>query len=131
MKNKNGNGSSNRNGSSTTHGNAARKLSTKDEQFIDEMDALVRSAALGDHRAISAIAIAMSPMLIVEARKALGPAHDQDDADVLQELFLKLLEKGLRFPQIRGAGTVWLQRMVRLIAKDWVRKKGPPPGMAG
>jgi DNA-directed RNA polymerase specialized sigma24 family protein len=64
-------------------------------------------------------------------RKALGPAHDQDDADVLQELFLRLLEKGLRFPEIRGAGTVWLQPMVQLIAKDWVRKKGPPPGMAG
>ena len=70
-------------------------------------------------------------MLIVEAREALGPAHDQDDADVLQELFLKLLEKGLWFPEIRGAGIIWLQRMVRLIAKDWVRRQGPPPGMAG
>ena len=113
------------------NGNAARNLSTRDERFIDAMDDLVRNAALGDERAVSAIALAMSPLLIAEAREALGPANAQDDADVLQELFLKLLEKALRFPEIRGAGLVWLKRMVRVIAQDWVRRKAPPPGMAG
>ncbi|HEY8090183.1 MAG TPA: hypothetical protein VIF09_20120, partial [Polyangiaceae bacterium] len=80
--------------------NASFALRTP-EDVVDEFDELVAAAAGGEPRAVGAIAIAFFPNLIAEARHALGPAHEQDDADVVQELMVKLLEGALTFPRIR------------------------------
>jgi len=81
-----------------------------------EFDDLVMRAADGDRRAIGAIAVALGPMLLVEARAALGRYADED-ADVLQDFFLFLLERRLPFRLAHGYAVPWMCRTIRAIAQ--------------
>jgi hypothetical protein len=71
----------------TTHPQS--ESSSRDE--FDEFDELVACASGGDRRAIGAIAIALGPTLLKEARTVLGEFDDEAD-DVLQDFFLFLVE---------------------------------------
>ena len=113
-------------------GNAAQKLlfTATDDELLEELDTLVAHAAEGDRQAVGAIAIAFGPMLLDEAREALGPVHAQDGGDIVQDLAVKLLEGALLFPRIRGAAIPWLNRMVRVLAQEHRWRSRPPPGDA-
>lgn len=58
-------------------------------------------------------------MILEEARSALGEDREADAADVVQELFAKMMERRLRFPEGPQAGVaiLWMKRMVRVIAE--------------
>jgi hypothetical protein len=126
---KNGNGSK---GSSAIEGNAALAYLEPgiEEIILERFDELVAAAAAGDGRAVGAIAIALGPNLVAEARDALGRDYEQDAADVVQDVFVKLLEGTQVFPRIHGAGVAWLMRLVRMVAKAY-RDRGPEGDMAG
>lgn len=51
-------------------------------------------------------------------------------ADVVQDVFVKLLEGTQILPRIHGAGVAWLMRLVRLVAKAY-RDRRPEGDMAG
>jgi len=104
-------------------------LPTSDDALLDDLDELVAEAALGDGRAVGAIAIAFGPTLLAEAREELGTAHAQEDADVLQDLFVRLMEGKLVFPDIRHAALPWLKRTTRVLARE--RTRGPHWDLAG
>lgn len=80
-----------------------------------------------DERAVGAIAIAFAPMILEEAPSALGERYRLDDADVMQDFIVKLLEGRLRFPEVRGAAIPWMKRMAKVIAQGHLRKVGVPP----
>jgi DNA-directed RNA polymerase specialized sigma24 family protein len=88
-----------------------------DTQLQDDFDDLVRRASDGDRRAVGAIAIALGPSLLAEARTALKEL-DEDAADVLQDFFLFLLERRSPFNRASGPALHWMHRMVRTIAQQ-------------
>jgi hypothetical protein len=87
-------------------------------QVEDDFDDLVMCAARGDSRAVGAIAVALGPMLLEEARVVLGEYADED-GDVLQEFLLVLLEGRTRFRPAHGRAVPWMCRTVRAIAQTW------------
>jgi hypothetical protein len=107
------------------------QVPSNDETLLDELDRLVAKAADGDSRAVGAIAIAFGPTLLEEARKALGPSYEQDDADVMQTFFLRLMEGTVRFPRIRGAAIPWMKRRMRALAREHIEERGPGGDLAG
>jgi DNA-directed RNA polymerase specialized sigma24 family protein len=106
--------------------NDAANDTTTDARIRHEFDDLVMRASQGDRRAIGAIAVAIGPKLLVEARKILGE-FDQEAEDVLQDFLVALLERRLRFEPAHGRAMPWMCRMVRAIAwrkseereRDW------------
>src|SRR5271169_3177027 len=100
--------------------NDAANDTTTDERTRDEFDELVTRASGGDRHAIGAIAVALGPRLLGEARAILGE-FDQEADDVLQDFFLALLERRLRFEPAHGRAMPWMCRMVRAIA--WRRSE--------
>jgi hypothetical protein len=93
-------------------------LPRTDEQIADELAACVRDASLGDRRAIGCLAIALGGYFHDEARLALGPRHEQAAADVVQDLYLGLLERRFPFPEIQGCALLWLRRVIRSLAAE-------------
>jgi DNA-directed RNA polymerase specialized sigma24 family protein len=93
-----------------------------DTQRQDEFDDLVVHASQGDRRAVGAIAVALGPMLLEEARTVLGE-FEQDAEDVLDDFLLSLLERRARFTPAHGRATPWLCRIVRLIAQERRRER--------
>ena len=93
-------------------------LPRTDEQILDELAACVRDASLGDRAAIGCIAIALGGFLHDEARVAPGPAYEQAAGDVVQDLYLSLLERRLTFPEIEGGALYWLRRVIRSLAAE-------------
>ncbi|MDP9000075.1 MAG: hypothetical protein M3O46_08190 [Myxococcota bacterium] len=87
-----------------------------DAQREADFDGLVTRATRGDRRALAAIAIALSPRLLEEARAVMG-AHAQDAGDVLQEFFLMLLEGRTQFTPAHGRGIAWMCGIVRAMAR--------------
>jgi len=83
---------------------------------IDELDALVHSASIGDRRAIGALAIACSPSLLAQARDALGEERASEDEDLLQELFVCLTQASLRFVPGWDHAHEWLRAQLRSLA---------------
>jgi hypothetical protein len=100
-------------------------VTLSDEELLDELDQLVAHGATGDSRAVGAIAIVFSPVLLEEARAELGREHEQDAADVLQTFYLELMEGQLCFPRIRGCALHWMKRTVREIAQRHIGPRGP------
>ena len=100
-----------------------------DAQIQDEFDDLVKRACDGDRRALGAIAIAVSPQLLREARAELR-GFRQGAGDVLQDFFLAVLEGMLSFEPGKERAIVWMTRVVREIARrhrhdregDWGRR---------
>jgi hypothetical protein len=119
--------------SKTTKSNAAEKIheADRDAELIAQLDDLVREATRGCRRAIGALAIAFGPRLTQEAREELGPRWEQESADVIQDFFLAMCEGRLVFPAIRGAAIPWMTRIVREMARKYLRDREPPGGMAG
>jgi DNA-directed RNA polymerase specialized sigma24 family protein len=93
-----------------------------DAQCQDEFDDLVVHASQGDHRAVGAIAIALGPMLLEEARTVLGE-FEQEAEDVLDDFLLSLLERRAPFTPAHGRATPWLCRIVRAIAQQRRRER--------
>jgi DNA-directed RNA polymerase specialized sigma24 family protein len=102
-----------------------------DEELLDQLDELVAAAAGGERDAVGALLIAFGPMLTQTARAALGPVHEQDAPDVVQDFAVCLLEEKLRFPAVRRSAIPWMKRMMRLLAQAHLRTKGPDRDMAG
>ena len=88
-----------------------------DDQLQDELDDLVRRANEGDRRALGAIALATTAMLLDEARDALGENFEQEAGDVLQDFFLMLLEGSSRFLPAHGRAIEWMCGIVRSMAR--------------
>ncbi len=87
-----------------------------DTQVEDDFDDLVQHAACGDSRAIGAIAIALGPMILEEARVVLGE-YAGEDIDVLQDFVGVLLEARSPFRPSHGRAIPWMCRTVRAIAQ--------------
>jgi len=90
--------------------------------LLEELDALVKAATQGDRDAVGAILIAFGPMLLDEARAALGEAWAQQAGDVLQELSEALMGGELRFRPRRGRALPFLRGVVRSIARRLVKR---------
>jgi DNA-directed RNA polymerase specialized sigma24 family protein len=82
----------------------------------------VACASRGDRRAIGAIAIALGPTLLIEARLVLG-AFDDEAADVLQDFFLFLVERRWLAPPPQGRAMHWMRIIVRTIAVQRRRER--------
>jgi hypothetical protein len=95
-----------------------------DEELIEQLDELVAAAAAGDARAVGAIAIALGPMLLAEARAELGELFAHEDGVVLHWFHEALLGRELVFPRIRGAAVPWMKRMVRTMARARLAERG-------
>jgi DNA-directed RNA polymerase specialized sigma24 family protein len=95
-----------------------------DEELLDAFDEMVLAASRGDRRAIGCLAIAYVTPLIDEARAALGPMHEQEAAEVVQEFLLGLAEGRFTCPRIRGGAISWMNRVVRALATDHVARVG-------
>jgi DNA-directed RNA polymerase specialized sigma24 family protein len=83
---------------------------------LDEFDALVYSASIGDGRAISALAIACSPTLLAQAREALGEERAEEAEDLLQDLFVCLTQAALQFTPGRDHALEWLRARIQSLA---------------
>ena len=107
------------------HAGATRVLDPAgDDARLDELDVIVGRAADGEMRAVGALAIAFGPMLIDEAKAALGPLWAAKAGGVVHELTVRLLSRELAFPAIRHAGIPWLKRVIRELAGEVVRERG-------
>jgi DNA-directed RNA polymerase specialized sigma24 family protein len=82
----------------------------------DLMDPLVRRAAQGDRNAIGALARTFRPQLFATAIKHLD--NDGDAEDVVQDLFVLLLEGKLDAPRARESALGWLLRAVATLAEE-------------
>jgi hypothetical protein len=99
----------------------AHCLQTEEQRRAD-FDDLVRRAVEGDRRAVGAIAIAISPTLIEQARACLGE-FDQDVGEVLQDFFLCLIERRLLFTPAHGRAMPWMCGVVQAIAQQRRRER--------
>ena len=97
----------------------------------DPFDTLVREASRGDRRAIGALAIGYGPTLLAQAREALGEERRQEDADVLQELFLEMTEGAHPFEPGRQRAVEWLRGRVRVLAGGGADCDAPAVGAVG
>jgi DNA-directed RNA polymerase specialized sigma24 family protein len=89
------------------------KAAVSDVYVSEPLDYAVRCAASGDHRTMARVARVLRPRLIAEAMRRLGPSAQLADAeDIVQEVFLTMLE-GKVFPPHAGQDAVtWLVRLV-------------------
>jgi RNA polymerase sigma-70 factor (ECF subfamily) len=82
----------------------------------DLLDPLIRRAAQGDRNAIGALARTFRPQLVGTARKHLDNRSDAED--LVQDLFVLLLEGKLDPPRSREPALGWLLRTVATLAED-------------
>ncbi len=92
------------------------------EQRQDAFDDLARLATEGDRRAIGAIAMAISPTLLEEARAGLGE-FEQEAGDVLNDFFVSLIERRMRFVPAHGRAMPWMCGVVQAIAQQRKRER--------
>ncbi len=88
-----------------------------DDQHLEAFDELVQKASEGDSRAVGAIAVAIGPTLLEEARVALGD-FEQEAEDVLDDFFLCLLDRRMRFTPAHGRAMPWMCGIVQAIAQQ-------------
>jgi len=96
---------------------------SNDTQVQDDFDDLVMNASRGDSRAVGAIAVALGPMILEEARAVLGE-HAHEEEDVLQDFLLFLLDGRSPFRPAKGRAVPWMCRMVRALAQTRRKEKG-------
>jgi uncharacterized protein YuzE len=94
------------------------------ESLLEPLDLLVLAASRGDAKALESLAAETEPLVLREARRALGRRHEQDAEDVAQDFWLSLAERTLVFPLIRGAARAWIKRMVRQLAGAHLLRDG-------
>jgi len=109
-------------------GASASTRKPQPKQPEDEFNDLLVNACDGDPRAIGAIAIALGPALLEEARLVLG--NSTHEADSLLDEFLDSLATGhSRFTPAKGDPLVWMGRVVRRIAQQCLRARARYPGV--
>jgi|SRR5580704_4760179 DNA-directed RNA polymerase specialized sigma24 family protein len=96
---------------------------SNDTQVQDDFDDLVMNASRGDSRAVGAIAVALGPMILGEARAVLGE-YSHEAEDVLQDFLLFMLDGRSPFRPAHGRAVPWMCRMVRAIAQTRRKEKG-------
>jgi DNA-directed RNA polymerase specialized sigma24 family protein len=103
--------------------NTALKLVTSSTETgaSRDLDALVRDAFAGDRSALDTIARELHPRLVREARIALGN-FEYEAEDVVQDLYVAILEGRVRAPRGRGEALARLQRLVGLFARKHARE---------
>ena len=85
----------------------------------DLFDPLVRRAATGDRNAIGALARSYRRQLVAAAREH-APSFDAED--VVQDLFVLLLERDVDPPCPDESAVAWLLRTVAGLAKEPPRR---------
>jgi len=90
-----------------------------DAQQLDDFDDLVRRATEGDRSALSAIAIALGPSLLKEARETLGEDCAHEAEEVRQDFFLMLLEGESQFLPAQGRAVPWMCGIIRAMARRY------------
>ncbi len=93
-----------------------------DTQLQDDFDDLVTRASEGDRRAVGAIAVAIGPSLLKEARAAMK-GLDGEAEDVVQDFFLFLVERRSPFNRADGRALHWMHRIVRVMAQQRRREE--------
>ena len=91
---------------------------------LEQQDLLVLAATQGDAKALESLVAEAGPLVLREARRALGGRHAPDAEDVAQDFWLELAEGRLVFPLIRGAAKAWIKRRVRHLAAEHLRMGG-------
>ena len=94
------------------------------EALLEPLDLMVLAATKGNAKALELLVAEAGPLVLREARRALGGRHAQDTEDVAQDFWLELTERRLVFPPIRGAATAWIKRTVRHLAAEHLRNDG-------
>ena len=94
------------------------------EALLEPEDLLVLAASRGDAEALESLVAEHEPLVLREARRALGRRNEQDAEDVAQDFWLELAEGSLVFPLIRGAARAWIKRMLRQLAGAHVLRDG-------
>ena len=94
-----------------------------DFELLTELDAMVEAACRGDGRAVGAISIACGPTLLKEAQRELGELYAQDGGDVMQDLFMAMMEGKLAFPSVRGVAVPWMKKMAREMARERLKRR--------
>jgi hypothetical protein len=94
-----------------------RVAAANDTKLQDDFDDLVMRSSQGDRRAIGAIAIALGPSLLWEARAVLKELDDEAE-DVLQDFLVFLLEQRVPFNRANGRALEWMHKLVRSIARQ-------------
>jgi DNA-directed RNA polymerase specialized sigma24 family protein len=93
-----------------------------DTQLRDDLVDRRTRASESDRRALGAIAAAIGPSLLKEARAAMK-GLDGDAEDVVQDFFLFLVEGGAPFNVLNEHASHWMHRMVRVMAQHRRREK--------
>ncbi|MBS0182002.1 MAG: sigma-70 family RNA polymerase sigma factor [Nitrospira sp.] len=86
---------------------------------------LVARVAKGDHHALSQLYDQSSAVLFSLALRILG--NREEAADVLQEIYLDVWRKVVRYDVGRGTPIAWLLTLTRNRAIDRLRVRGPRP----
>ena len=84
---------------------------------------LVARVAKGEHHALSQLYDQSSTVLFSLALRILG--NPEEAADVLQEIYLDVWRKVVRYDVGRGTPIAWLITLTRSRALDRVRTRGP------
>jgi len=84
-------------------------------RFHDLLDPVVRRAAQGDHEAIETVYRQLRTRLVGAARTHRLEGCDAED--VVQDLFVILLEARLHPPRANDPAVPWLFRMVDVLAQ--------------
>jgi DNA-directed RNA polymerase specialized sigma24 family protein len=103
------------------HRNAIRIATLNPEEPALDLDEQIRRALEGDRDALDAVARELYPRLLHEARTHLGPLEHEAD-DVVQDLFVAILEKRVRAPRGRGDGVAHLLRLTKVFARKHARE---------
>ena len=80
-------------------------------------DDLVARALRGDPSAVEAVARTHGPMLLLEAERVLGAAFKQESEDVVQDLFVSMLEGRIDVLPVKGRAIEWIRGVVRAVAR--------------
>ena len=97
---------------------------TRERPALCEEDLLVRLATRGDRDAIAELIIRFGPMLVEEARVALGKRREHRAEDVVQDLAEALLRNKVEdFVGGRGDGLPFLRRTIRGLAEFTRRRR--------
>jgi RNA polymerase sigma-70 factor (ECF subfamily) len=84
---------------------------------------LVARVAKGEHHALSQLYDQSSTVLFSLGLRILG--NREDAADVLQEIYLDVWRKVVRYDVSRGTPMAWLMTLTRSRAIDRLRTRGP------
>ena len=113
----------------TRNTRAVRSLSPSPSEPRDLFDPLVRRAAAGDRNAIGALARSFRRQLFAAAREHV-PSFDAED--VVQDLFVLLLERNVVPPSADEPAVAWLLHTVATLAgRNDPKSTSPDPESPG